>query len=454
MDEQALVARSRRGDRKAFTDLYDEHAPAAWRLAVVAERDIAVAAGAVLDASVRVLGPGEHAQASAPVAVQVLAAARSAAVDTVTLPSVALQLSEQLPELAVLGTTATSPDEGVAAFDRLPEHWRTALWLRHVEQLTPAALAAVLGLTEPEAVELSGRAQQGLHEQIAQAQIRSADGPGCHRTTTRLGGYAEGTLEARDAVRVRRHLDRCEACRRRLDELDDLTPQLHRSIPVLPLTLRDLAEQRWHTAVRGAAGPLGIRLPSGAMAPAWVERVLAGATAAVVGLGITAAVALGARRGGDDRIVREAAAGQTTGATDGESALGGEAPDEGLVDDGGSIISIDPGPTGGMGDLDDPTSPTTVPPTSGSAGGGGAAPRGGSAPSSPSEPSEPTSPPSTPPSSPPTTTPPSDDPLAPIVEAVDEVVQPLPDLCTGIGTVDDLTCGTPTTTTSLGLLTR
>jgi DNA-directed RNA polymerase specialized sigma24 family protein len=434
MDEQALAARARRGDRTAFGDLYEAHAPAAWRLALVVGRDTALAAGAVIDASVRILGHAERGtlQRFEPIRLQLLTAARSAALDTEHLPAIAEQVRDRLPELAVLGSRVVGTDGGVTAFDDVPEQWQSVLWLRHVEQLAPAETAAVLGISEAAAIQLAERARLGLHEQLAKAQVGSASRPGCRRATLRLGAYGAGDLTEREAVRVRRHLDRCEECRQRLDELDDLTPRLQRSIPGLPLTVRDLAEEAWLTDVRGAAGPLGFHLPNGALAPAWAERTLAGATAAVVALGISAAVALGARRG-DDPVTRDAAAAQPLGAPDGESALSGELPGEEGTDGGSSIvITPDPGPTG-----DAPTAPADPP----------SAPRGGaqsprSASPRPSGPAAPTTDPtSPPPTSPPTTAPPSD-PLTPIVEVVDQVLDPLPldppDLCTGVDPLDAL----------------
>ena len=428
MDERAQLARSRRGDRNAFADLYDEHAPAAWRVAVVAGRDLAVAASAVLDASVRVLGPGDQDPGQGvSLPVQLVAAARSAAVDTVHLPSVALHLVQAMPELSALDTRAER-SEGVLAFDGLPERWRTALWLRHVERLAPREAGAVLGLEDAEVIQLCGRAEQGLHEQLAQAHASAVDAPGCQRATTRLAAYAEGSLEGRDASRVRRHLDRCEACRQRLDALDDLTPHLHRIVPSLPLTLRDLAEQRWRTAVRDAGGPFGVLLPSGALAPAWVERTLAGVTAGFVGLGITAILSLGARRS-DDPVTRDTAAAQPVGAPDGESALRGELPGDDLTDGSSTVISIEPGPSVGG---DDPSGPAPA----GAPEGDSARPRG----DAPGDLSEPP-PPTTPTTAPSTTPPSSDDSSDPITEAVDDALDPLPtELCTAA--LDDLTCST------------
>jgi hypothetical protein len=197
------------------------------------------------------------------------------------------------------------------------------------------------------------------------------------------------------------------------------------------MTLQDIAEGAWHAHVRGAAGPLGFRLPNGTLAPAWAEKTLAGATAAVVALGISAAVALGARRGGEAPITRETASGQAVGAPDGESALI-DPLDEIDFEDGTPIVIGDPA-TGSGGD-----DPAPAPPSS--SGAPSATPRGGGfpAPTGSGPSSTPTTTP--PPSSPPTTTPPDDpdDPDDPGDGTTDPVTDLL-DGCTNLGPVDDLT---------------
>ena len=58
--ERSELESARRADRDAFEHLYEQHAPAAWRLALVVTRDRAVAEGAVVDAFARVLARPER----------------------------------------------------------------------------------------------------------------------------------------------------------------------------------------------------------------------------------------------------------------------------------------------------------------------------------------------------------------------------------------------------------
>jgi DNA-directed RNA polymerase specialized sigma24 family protein len=420
-DERARLQRAQRRDRAAFDELYERHAPAAWRLALVVGRDDSLAVGAVVDATARVLGTSDRRDPERfdPVEVQLLTAARHAAMDAEHLPAVARRLDEALPHLAATGTRVQPTDETVDAFARLPELWRSVLWLRVVERLPEAQVAAVVGVTEQSAIELVARARAGLHEQLAQRQVL-ADLPSCQRTANRLSDYATGSLADRDTARVRRHLATCEGCRRRLDDLDDLPIHLHRSIPALPLVVYGLAEQAWLLRTSQGSGPLGLHLPNGRPAPAWAERALASTAAGLVALGVTAAIAFGARDAADP-VEREAAASDLPfGDDDGEVALAGELPGEAGTD--GLTSTNQPAPAGDV--PAGPASPTAP---------GPAAP----APASTSAPRGVTpDPSSSPTTTPPTTVPPAA-PSTGVVEVVDDVLEPL-DLCTGVGLVDGL----------------
>ena len=411
--DRTELERAQRGDRAAFFALYERHASESWRLGVATGRDLGVAQAAVVNAFARVLGPphGQDANRFLPVATQLLRVTRETAIDGGP--------ADGPTERSYL--RAGAPDTIARAFDGLPERWRSVLWLRHAEHLDLAPTSAVLGLAGAPTEQLGTRALAGLREQLARVQHPDATTPACRSTVVRLGDYADGSLPDADAGKVRRHLDRCEVCRARLDEVDDLTSRLNQLVPDLPLVVEALAADAWLTRVKERSGPIGLRLPSGQLAPAWVERVLAGTTAAVVSLGITAAVMLAARGGGSRPIDNVDYAEATTV---GEQALGSEPID----------VEFDPlsfpastSPTGGLFTLPDssggtpdatapaaPSAPASAPASSPAAD----VPRNEPLPAT-NPPSEPASPPD---ATPPQSTPPGVLPPAPPIPVVDDVV--------------------------------
>ncbi len=386
-EERSLTERARRGDRAAFWALYDAHAASAWRLALALRADPVAAGEALVDAFAAVLGPGDQPGRGfpTPLRVQLLAATRGAVIagDGVHRPA---HLAPT--DVVAIGTSLSAERERAArGFERLPERWRTVLWLTEVEQLAHRDAGIVLGTSTQSTAQLADRAQAGIREQLAQAQVQEASQPDCQRTARRLGGYVANALSARDAIRVRRHLDQCAACRERLDEVDDLAPRLRRAVPVLPIAVGGAAEQAWAAGTSRVAGPLGLTLPGGRPIPQWAERALTGATAAVITLGITGALLAGGKGGGGRDVgplARERTE-QPLGAGDGESALGTG------VDETSGPVEDDDAPVGDQ--------PTHAPPAAPSIADPAAVPNKDAAPPSGAPPTTPT-PPTTPPAGP------------------------------------------------------
>jgi hypothetical protein len=391
----------------------------------VAGRDRAAAEAAVVSAFADVLGRPDRRDSHrfAPVSAQLLRAARDASIE---------QAARIAEPAGLVSLADASDDDTLRAFDQLPERWRTVLWLDQVEHAPLSTTSLVLGTSEPSTAGLGKRAVSGLGEQLAQLKVHPELRDHCRQTTLRLAGYAARALPSRDTIRVRRHLDRCEECRARLDELDDVTPHLRGALPALPIAIESLALGAWFARAHEGAGPIGLRLPGGALAPAWLERSLAGATAAMVSLGITAAVLLNARDGGGP-VPTESA----TARGEGEQALGDAVIDDG-VDDDVVVVVTDPISTGDASSATDGSS-GTVDPTFAPA---GSLPRGGTSPSSPSAPR--TGAPAPGPAPSPTPAPPDDpgdgtsepsseDPVGDVVGAVDDVVDqvcgPLATVC-------------------------
>lgn len=318
LQDETLADQARDGSRGAFEELYRRLAPTAWRLALAVTRDPALAAGAVASGFASTLSR-PPAATNTTVRSQLLAATRHAAFEP-DLEAVAVACGP-------IGSSA--PTAARTAFASVPERWRSSLWLTEVEGLEAAEVGPALGLPAASVTPLVTRARLGLGEQVVTAHAAEAPVE-CQDALDRLVDYGADRLAPREANRVRRHLDGCDSCQGLLADLDDVVPSVRRLALPLPVELFDVSERRWRNGLVHAPGPLGLTLPSGRPVPAWAERAVAGAAAAVIALGITSAI-LVAGRGGrvrDDDLARSVAEGEPLG--DGESAAGG---DVGLDDD-------------------------------------------------------------------------------------------------------------------------
>src|SRR5205807_9086658 len=135
--------------------------------------------------------------------------------------------------------------------------------------------APVMGLSPNGVAQLALRARAGLRRSYLQAHVRNGVAPGCRWTVDHLGAYVAGALARRDTAKVEQHLARCEACRARRAELEDLGSTLRGVLLPIPLGLGALALGKWRLAAHlapPAADP--------------VRRALSGASAALAVLGV------------------------------------------------------------------------------------------------------------------------------------------------------------------------
>src|SRR5690606_21034388 len=87
------------------------------------------------------------------------------------------------------------------------------LWYSEIEQMKPAAIAPLLGMSAGAVSQLAFRAREGLREAWIQAHLNaSAIGSDCEWTIQRLGAYSRGNLGARDLGKLETHLDDCARC--------------------------------------------------------------------------------------------------------------------------------------------------------------------------------------------------------------------------------------------------
>lgn len=290
-DDNELVEASRQGRGAAFDELFRRHAPMAWRLALAITSDPDDGAEAVANAFCRVLvgpAPAELDPAPDPSRIRpvLLAATRMAAVEALRRGAADARISR------VPGSSGRSPVH--TSFASLPERWRSALWLTEVEGIPAAEAAFVLAVSPSSFSQLSGRARAGWRERCAHAQatVASADGARidarCQAVVERLPAYSAGQLGARDAARVERHLDTCEGCQYRSEELSDGGAVLRRTGIALPIGLLADTSTRWKLATGMARHPSS----PGRRLPAVLGKPLASTSGALLAVGIIALAVL------------------------------------------------------------------------------------------------------------------------------------------------------------------
>lgn len=291
-------------DGTTVDEMYRRHAGAAWGVANSVLHNPDDAADAVADAFTNVLHKAPSPTEFRP---YLLTAVRNAAID------IRRRSRRSEPEEAVDRPDHREPvDRLVAqedraavteAFARLPERWRSALWLIDVEQLSTEEAGTVLGVSANNAAQLATRARGRLREEYIQVHIPNHIRASCEPVAILLGRYAAGTASPRTRLKVEKHVAECPECAARLDAVGDLGVKLRHAIPPLPLALGlrirgdGLGPQRPRLAVLWdrATGAAMSRPGTGSLvtqvmaASPVVERLAAGVTAAVLVLGLSAA---------------------------------------------------------------------------------------------------------------------------------------------------------------------
>lgn len=318
LEERFVVARARAGDPAAFEELCRRHAPSVWRFAHAVEAR-PERPQAPAEAVTRSVADGI---AHALLAIERGSVSPAAPFRPQVLSAIlAASATSEVPVRAPVsdpGDLDADIHAAARTFAGLPSKWRAVLWLTAVEGLADPAAAKVLCM-DPEAVAgLARRARAGFR-QVSPVVLRDIVHP-------------------------------------------------------LPRDLADRAWARWQEARSAPRGPFGMVLPGGRAAPAWLERVLAGAAATLISLGITGAIVLG---GSDpafqDRTRPAGVAGGAVAEINGESALGLDPVEDLLVsglaevdfDAGSPIPSLDLPPLGDIGPLEaSPPAPVVPVPVS------------------------------------------------------------------------------------------
>ena len=267
-----LVRAGSAGDDQALGELYRRHAPVAERVARSVAANPDDAADAVAEAFTRVFGALTSGRVGTlDFRSYLLAATRNAAIDQIRRsrrvgPSGDMAVLDQVEPRGGPSDLLTAGEDSsliVQAFRDLPDRWQSVLWLTEVERVTPGEAAGRLGLSANNVSQLAVRARARLRERYLQALVRNHADPACQPTVDRLGAYVAGALTERRRAEVDAHLARCDDCRRRLAEVEDLGACLRRSALLGALLVPDLRRgPRAAPDGAGAGNPQPVPVPT------------------------------------------------------------------------------------------------------------------------------------------------------------------------------------------------
>ncbi|MFD6139065.1 sigma-70 family RNA polymerase sigma factor [Promicromonospora sp. NPDC060271] len=160
---------------------------------------------------------------------------------------------------SVVGRVASDEDPALAGFERsvvskayfdLPERWREVLWYVLVDDLKPAQVAPVLGLSPNGVSALLYRAKEALRAGYLQQHLTHAPSDTCRSVNPLLGGYVRDSLSKRETTKIADHLATCGTCSALVLELHDVAHGMKTVIAPLVLGAGGLA-------LVGAGAPIG-----------------------------------------------------------------------------------------------------------------------------------------------------------------------------------------------------
>ncbi|MBL8774951.1 MAG: sigma-70 family RNA polymerase sigma factor [Acidimicrobiales bacterium] len=215
-----LLARVRAGDHAAFGLLYERHRAAARSVARGLTRGAGDAEDLVSESFTRVLCVIERGKGPAVAFRPYLLTAmrrihwertRVAERERPTDLTADVHLGDLFIDPALDGLEGTL---AVEAFKRLPERWRMVLWHTQVEQLEPAEVAPLLGISPNAVAALAYRAREALRRAYLEAHVgRGTHDEVCHHVCQLLPAKVRGGLSATGIATVDRHLSICDDCR-------------------------------------------------------------------------------------------------------------------------------------------------------------------------------------------------------------------------------------------------
>ncbi|MFK4298594.1 RNA polymerase sigma factor (sigma-70 family) [Arthrobacter sp. GAS37] len=232
-DPDGLLRKARTGDSAAFAALYKKHRGQASTVASLEvhrsrERQdvVSEAFASVLENLNRGGGPERNFRSYLLTVLR-----RTAYASNTDRGLAALTLDGALPDEAAPYEDPAIRNfdmEAVAlAFAELRLQWQQVLWYRDVEDLKPAAVAQLMGISANAVSLLHIRARAGLTREYLQQHITDTRGPSpeCRTVRPNLAAYLLRTLKTSSRQHTTTHLGRCPACAGLLAELRHYAPR-------------------------------------------------------------------------------------------------------------------------------------------------------------------------------------------------------------------------------------
>lgn len=326
-----LIAACRVGDTGAFEVLYSRHAAAVQSVARRHVRNVSDAEDLTSEAFAKVFellkhGEGPHSFFRAYVCTTV---SRLAFAQNDKAAKTALTDEPELfedPSDRYVDPVMSKFESGVVsrAFRSLPERWQAVLWYSTIDEMAPAAIAPLLGLTPNGVSALLVRAREGLRNAYVQEHVHLVEGDECAPVASMLGAYVRDGLSARNRAKVSSHLESCERCAGLIGQLEDVGSSM-RAV-VLPLYIGVAAS----FAPLVGVGVTGAAAGSGAVLTQlpWWKALPRPALVAAAGTGVIAAAgaAVLMTSANQPGAARPSAESRASGAVGGSSSTGAGAP--------------------------------------------------------------------------------------------------------------------------------
>lgn len=225
-DDAQLIAWARDGSQDAYAELFNRYSYAGRRLArhlgQAEDSDdvVAEAFAQVLDLVRRGKGPDRAFRAYLFTTIRHESGRRAKARKRVMPTDDETQIDTAVPfgggQLDAFEATAIR-----AAYESLPDRWRTVLWHLDVEGRKPQELGPLMDLSANSVSALVYRARSGLREAyLAQHVKPQSEVDTCEPIRARLPSYVRGTAAAREVAKVSAHLESCPSCVAVLSDLE------------------------------------------------------------------------------------------------------------------------------------------------------------------------------------------------------------------------------------------
>lgn len=220
LDDVALLALARDGHQEAYAALFIRYSYAAQRLArhlgqkEDSEDVVAESFAQVLDLVRRGKGP-EHAFRAYLFTTVRHECGRRAKARRRVMPTDDVEQIDQPVEFGAGQLDGFERSAIRAAYESLPQRWRTVLWHLDVEGRKPHELAPLMDLSSNSISALVYRARSGLREAYLQQHVKrdgTSDSRSCRDVRSKLSAFVRRTASARDQEKVHAHLESCSPC--------------------------------------------------------------------------------------------------------------------------------------------------------------------------------------------------------------------------------------------------